>query len=105
MIDMKVDFEMDDEGNWTGHWTTEGDLIQRHLLDEDLGFQIELENMEILGGGRTRMLFADEASFKSFRVAQDDDGQSTQLPDDATDAVSVAASAASEASGGSGRSG
>ena len=104
MIDTKVDFETDEAGNWTGQWTTEGDLIQKHLLDEDLGFKIELENMEILGSGR-RMLHADDASFKSFRVPKEDDGQSTQLPDDATDAVSVATSAVSEASGDRGQRG
>ena len=103
LIEMGVDFDVDDEGNWTGKWTTEGDVVQKHLLDEDLGFKIELENMEMIEGGR-RLLHQDDASFKTFNVPKDTEGQSTQLPDNA-DENGSAVTATSAASGGGGVSG
>ena len=104
LIEMQVEFQMDDEGNWTGQWTTEGDKVQKNLLDEELGYKIEFENMDMIEGRGKRMLHADDASARTFNVSKEDEGQVTQLPDDADDARSVNA-AASVASGGGGESG
>jgi hypothetical protein len=39
----------DDDGNWDGTWTTSEDEYGDTILDEDLGFEFDLDGMEELG--------------------------------------------------------
>jgi hypothetical protein len=43
-----VSFDTDETGEWTGNWTTEEDVFQKELIDEDMGIDLQLEGMEIL---------------------------------------------------------
>ena len=96
----EVQFHYDDEGNWLGTFTTEDDKIQRDILDEYMGFNIQLDNMDIVTGSKRRVLTGDDASMKSFKIGTTE-GHEAQVPDEAEDGESTAA-AASEVTGGGG---
>ena len=95
----EVQFHYDDEGNWLGTFTTEDDQIQRDILDEYMGFNIQLDNMDLVTGSKRRVLTGDDASLKSFKMGTT--GHEAQVPDDAEDGESTAA-ATSEVTGGGG---
>ena len=96
-----VDFHYDAEGNWLGTFTTEDDQIQRDIIDEYMGFNIQLANMEMLNGNKRRVLTSDDASMKSFKMSTYDAEREAQALEDAEEGESEAA-AASKVQGGSG---
>ena len=98
--DMEVTFHCDTEGNWLGGWTTSDDQVQSNIIDEDMGYEIRIDNMEEVQGNQRRILSAEDASLKSFGLAQ---GRPALSPQPQADEESAAA--ASGASGGSGVSG
>ena len=94
-----VEFHHDDEGNWLGTWTTADDRLQQDLLDEDMGYKLEFDNLQLVEKdtkSRRRILRADDASIQSFHVEQE-----THLSDNTTK-YDPSVAAASVASGGSG---
>ena len=97
---MEVTFHCDTEGNWLGGWTTSDDQVQSNIIDEDMGYEIRIDNMEEVQGNQRRILSAEDASLKSFGLAQ---GRPALSPQPQADEESAAA--ASGASGGSGVSG
>ena len=95
----QVEFTLDDEGNWTGEWVTEDDRIHEQMLNEDLGYAIEFDNMQIVDNNNVRVLAASDASFRTFGY-ESTEGQPTQPSDDNSTVYSVATgSIASGASG------
>ena len=96
-----MDFHYDAEGNWLGTFTTEDDQIQRDIIDEYMGFNIQLANMEMLNGNKRRVLTSDDASMKSFKMSTYDAEREAQALEDAEEGESEAA-AASKVQGGSG---
>ena len=95
-----IEFHHDDEGNWLGTWTTADDRLQQDLLDEDMGYKLEFDNLQLVEKdtkSRRRILRADDTSVKSFQV---DVEQETHLSDNTTKYDPTIA-AASVASGGS----
>jgi len=63
--EVKLDF--DDGGNWQGTWTTQDDEALDDILTEDLGFDLQFDNIELVTNQNpTGLLNADDASIKSF---------------------------------------
>ena len=95
-----VNFHHDEEGNWLGTWTTADDKLQQDLLDEDMGYKLEFDNLQLVenDGRRRQLLQVDQASVKTFQVDVD---QATHLSD-ATTKYDPSVAATSHASGGSG---
>ena len=104
----EVEFHTDDAGNWNGTWTTEDDRLHALMLEEDVGYRLEFDNMQMLAQDERRgrrMLHVEEASLATFNMdANTENGRQTQPSDISTvyasDADTVAA--ASVASGDSG---
>ena len=63
-----VDFQHDEEGNWLGTWTTADDKLQQDLLDEDMGYKLKFDNLQLVEneGRRRQLLQVDQASEKNF---------------------------------------
>jgi hypothetical protein len=63
-----VDFILDDGGNWTGKWITADDQAQQEFIDEDLGFEINIEGLQLLDTlERPPVTFTtDDASVNTF---------------------------------------
>ena len=104
----EVEFHTDDAGNWNGKWTTEDDRLHALMLEEDVGYRLEFDNMQMLAQDERRgrrMLHVEEASLATFNMdANTENGRQAQPSDISTvyasDADTVAA--ASVASGDSG---
>ena len=98
--DMEVEFHYDSEGNWMGGFTTEDDKIQRGLLEENMPYNIQLENMDVVTGAKRRILHADDASAKTFNINSDNEGHDAQMPDATEDGGSSVAAASMVPGGG-----
>ena len=71
----KVDWETDDDGNWTGGWKTEDDLMFQQLVNEEMEGTIVFDNIDLVQKDR-RILSAEDASMKSFHIGSE--GRSAQ---------------------------
>ena len=102
----EVEFHMDDADNWTGEWTTEEDKLHAPMLQEDMGYKLQFDNMQMLQQeeqGRRSVLRTDEASLATIQMKTMEDGQTLASAASTVydnDVESVAAS--SSVSGGSG---
>lgn len=88
------------DGAWTGGWTTEDDLAQQSLINEDMGIDVQLENMAILGDNNQRIYQVDDQSVGTFGLSKPSPLANGQDESD-TDAESLASasSAVTEGSG------
>lgn len=65
-----IDWELDDKGEWSGQWVTEGDRDPMFSLNEDMGHDFKIENLDMVKGDKpTRVLTAEELSCQSFALA------------------------------------
>ena len=69
-------FELDDEGNFTGKWSTPDDQTWENFRDEDVGFSLEnkLDGLGLLlqdsdDDSKRMFLDADNASVTSYKTA------------------------------------
>lgn len=60
-----VSINHDEDGNWDGTWTTSEDEYGETILDEDLGFDFDLEDMEEFGN-EVVLLTADDTSVNTY---------------------------------------
>ena len=105
----EVEFHKDDEGNWNGSWTTEDDKLHALMLQEDVGYKLQFDNMQMIQQEERKhrkILRTDNASLASLQM-NELDGQTqasatSTVYENGNDSESVAAS--SSASGGSGLS-
>ena len=80
----EVEFQTNDDGDWLGTWTTAEDDLNQELLDEDMGFHLQLEGLDLLQDDEDSgvLLRADNASVASFGTACGRPGtHETILPD------------------------
>jgi len=84
-----VVFELDDDGDFTGKWSTPDDQTWETFRDEDVGFSLEtkLDGLDLLlqeSEDDTKRMFldADNTSMTSFKTAC---GVSKQLPSAVSD--------------------
>ena len=101
-----IQWELDDEDNWTGRWTTEDDQGMAHIVKEDLGIdtKVKIDGMDKLEDDTRRVMkVGDALSCKSFDMnsVKERQASSSQHKPADQDAGSVA-TAASEAPGGGG---
>ena len=75
---LNVEFIDDENGNFTGNWTTEDDKLNADLLSEDVGYNINIENIDLLNQDqpKRRVFTQTDASVGTFL-----DGQTTQASD------------------------
>ena len=95
----EVEFLEDDEGNWTGEWVTEDDRIHEQMINEDLGYAIEFDNMQLIDQANVRVMAASDASFCTFGYASTEGLQTQQSEDESTVYTVATGSTASGASG------
>ncbi|CAB9522813.1 hypothetical protein SEMRO_1344_G264690.1 [Seminavis robusta] len=61
----EVTFGADDEGNWNGEWETSEDALQEELFEEDMGYDLQIDGLDIIDD-RCNILTTDDASFNTF---------------------------------------
>ena len=64
-----IEFETDDSGNWTGSWRTPDSNAEQMIIDEDLGFNIVLEGLDLLQTTSRPILTTEDASVNTFGPA------------------------------------
>ena len=105
----EVEFHTDDDGNWTGEWTTEDDRLHAIMLAEDVGYKLQFDNLQMIQQEERRnrsMLRTDEASLATLGMNDLEDGQTqTSATSTVYDNEDESVAASSTASGGSGSSG
>lgn len=111
-----VTFIINDEGNWTGKWSTSDDENLQNILDEDLGCGVTIEGLSIVDedqdAHRPAIPYADDQSRLSFNTifggnsaTSDANPQGTNLEtDEGSGPSGNPASPAGASTGGSGTS-
>ena len=95
-----IEFHEDQDGNWKGTWTTPDDMISQDIVDEEMEYNIQFENMELVTRER-RILTAEDASMKTFDMSVE--GRSAQSSNVSVDSQDQSTTAASVAAGDGGR--
>jgi hypothetical protein len=98
----EVHFDEDDAGNWLGTWTTEEDNLNLAILQEDMGVDFTLENMELLDSTRQVLKRTDDVSEHSFgtHFGRPSGGLKTPQDRDAVSPSEVEAAASDQEDGG-----
>ena len=78
---------LDQDGNWTGEWTTENDDMNDNLFSEDMGFNIDNIALVEHDNNRRTVFTTDDASMRSFHFGGS--VQSTNSVDDAVQDTEV----------------
>ena len=94
-----VEWETDEDGNWTGGWKTEDDLMFQQLVDEEMEGTIVFDNMGLVRKDR-RILSAEDASMKSFNIGSE--GRSAQSSNVTVDSEDMSTATVPAAHGESG---
>ena len=97
--DAEVDFTTDEDGNWTGDWTTEADKMNQRLIDEDMGVTIKFDNLDMLDNASRKIAFSEDLSVKFGVQGQASIADSTQQADSDAESLAAASSLASRGSG------
>jgi hypothetical protein len=100
----EVTFDEDISGNWLGTWTTEEDNLNMDILNEDMGVEFSLENMELLRPSSQVLKRTDDMSEHSFGThfgRATAGGQTTPQDRDAVSHSEVDAAASDQEDGGS----
>ena len=95
----KVKWETDEDGNWTGGWKTEDDLMFQQSVDKEMEGTIVFDNMGLVRKDR-RILSAEDASMKSFNIGSE--GRSAQSSNVTVDSEDMSTATVPAAHGESG---
>jgi hypothetical protein len=98
----QVNFDEDISGNWLGTWTTEEDNLNMDILNEDMGVEFSLENLELLTASRQVLKTTDDMSEHSFgtHFGRPSGGLTTPQDRDAVSHPEVEAAASAQGDGG-----
>ena len=78
---------------------TEDDRIHEQMINEDLGYAIKFDNMQLIDQANVRVMAASDASFRTFGLASTEGLQTQQSEDELTVYTVATGSIASGASG------
>lgn len=64
-----TEFLYDDDGNWLGTWHSPDDNANKLIMEEDLGFAVVLEGLDLMKTDTGPCYTTDDASIQSFGAA------------------------------------
>ena len=95
-----VEFHRDEQKQWTGEWTTEDDAITQGILDEDMGVEIDMNDISSSEHARPRHIIdSDNMSLMTFGLPPLTQTQPAPPEDSDQESTGAVASTASGSNG------